>query len=75
MRKFIFHNTKSIEQDLEIKLPVREHLKKRKRNVDINTLLNRVKIKEQDDLKKKLIFCGFGILLLSCMGTFISIIK
>jgi hypothetical protein len=45
------------------------------RNVDINMLLNRVKVDQLIEKKKRFIFFGLGILLLALMGTFLTIIK
>jgi|TARA_B100000780_G_C21092785_1_gene440495 hypothetical protein len=45
------------------------------RNVDINMLLNRVKVDQLIEKKKRFIFFSLGILLLALMGTFLSIIK
>ena len=71
----IFHNSKSIEKNLDEKGI--SYLKKLDKDeiVDINKLLNRVKISEQDEKKQRIIFFSFGILLLTCMGIFVSIIR
>ena len=44
-------------------------------NVDINTLLNRVKINKKNEAKKKIIFFSFGVLFLSFTGIILSIVK
>ena len=43
--------------------------------VDINILLNRVKLEEKNEIKKKIIFFSFILLALGLFGTFITIIK
>ena len=75
MRKNIFHNDISAEKKLDKKNI--SHLLNiaPKRNVDINRLLNRVKTDKEDEKKKSFIFFGLGFLLLSLMGTFVTIIR
>ena len=46
-----------------------------KRIVDINKLLNRVKINQKNETKRKIIFYSLTILGLSLIGYFISILK
>ena len=46
-----------------------------KRNVDINLLLNKVKINKKEEAKKKIIFSIYGFLILSSMVIFILAIK
>ena len=43
--------------------------------VDINILLNRVKIEKKNQNKKKILSLSLGILLITLMGIFISVIK
>ena len=43
-----------------------------KENVDINTLLNRVRINKKNDKIQKIVLFSFGILLLSFVGIFVS---
>ena len=75
MDNSIFHNSKSIEKKLDVK--EFSYLQKLDKNkiVDINNLLNRVKVSEKDEKKQRIIFFSFGILLLTSMGIFVSIIK
>tara|TARA_B110000971_G_C19816668_1_gene411371 strand:- start:452 stop:679 length:228 start_codon:yes stop_codon:yes gene_type:complete len=71
----IFYNKKSIDKNLDIKIsPYLVNVEK-DMIVDINNLLNRVKVDQYDEKKKKFIFFGYGILLMVSMGIFISIIK
>tara|TARA_B110000971_G_scaffold193368_1_gene206252 strand:- start:244 stop:471 length:228 start_codon:yes stop_codon:yes gene_type:complete len=75
MDNSIFHNSKSIEKKLDVK--EFSYLQKLDKNkiVDINNLLNRVKVSEKDEKKQRIIFFSFGILLLTSMGIFVSIIR
>ena len=56
MQKAYFHNGKSINQNINTKkLPLIGDID-RKKVVDINKLLNRVKIDQRNDTKKKSFF-------------------
>ena len=46
-----------------------------KRIVDINKLLNRVKIDQKNETKRKIIFYSIVILGLSLLGTLITLLK
>ena len=75
MKKDIFYNNKSVAKKLGIEeLSTLGNVDK-KINVDINKLLNRVKIDQQAETKKKFIFFSFGIFLLAVMGTSVSIVR
>ena len=70
-----FHNEKSIDQNTNTKrLSEAQHINKRQ-VVDINKLLNRVKIDQKNETKRKIIFYSFVILGLSLSGTLITILK
>jgi len=80
MQKYFFHNSKSIDKIIDDKsiknksfIQV-EYLEKKK-VVDINKLLNRVKIQQKNESKKRLIFYSSTILILGLIITFITIIK
>ena len=82
MQKTIFHNIKHSEGVLNKenlhtnKEKLHSQLQINKKNrVDINTLLNRVKMNQKNEQKQKVIFFGFGLSLISLMGTFILIIR
>ena len=75
MRKTIFHNNRSTSQNEDIKNLEQVFFVNQKVNVDINKLLNRVKIKEKKEKKEKFIFLGAAILVLGLMGIFITFIK
>ena len=75
MRKVYFHNEKSIDQNTNTKrLSEAQHVGE-KQVVDINRLLNRVKINQKNEIKRKIIFYSVIIFGLSLIGKFIAIIK
>ena len=75
MRKVYFHNEKSIDQNINTKrLSEAQHIGERQ-VVDINKLLNRVKIDQKNETKRKIIFYSFTILGLSLLGTLITLLK
>ena len=75
MPKVYFHNKKSIDQNINIKrLSETQHVGERQ-VVDINKLLNRVKIDQKNETKRKIIFYSFIILGLSLLGTLITFLK
>ena len=75
MRKVYFHNGKSIDQNINTKrLSEVQHIGE-KQVVDINKLLNRVKIDQKNETKRKIIFYSFIILGLSLLGTLITVLK
>ena len=75
MRKVYFHDGKSIDQNINTKrLSEAENISK-KQVVDINKLLNRVKIDKKNETKRKFIFYSLTILSLSLFGTLITVLK
>jgi len=75
MQKVYFHNGKSIDQNINTKrLSEAQHVSE-KQVVDINKLLNRVKIDQKNETKRKIIFYSFTILGLSLLGTLIAFLK
>ena len=75
MRKVYFHNEKSIDQNINTKrLSEAQHIGERQ-VVDINKLLNRVKIDQKNETKRKIIFYSVIILGLSLLGTLITFLK
>ena len=75
MRKVYFHNGKSIDQNINTKrLSEAQHVNERQ-VVDINKLLNRVKIDQKNETKRKIIFYSFVILGLSLLGTLITFLR
>ena len=70
-----FHNNKSIDQNINIKrLSKVQHIGE-KQVVDINKLLNRVKINQKNETKRKIIFYSSIVLGLSLLGTLITFLK
>ena len=75
MPKAYFHNSKSIYQNINIKRLSEAQSVGKKEIVDINKLLNRVKINKKNEIKQKIIFYSFSILGLSLFGTLITFLK
>ena len=77
MRRFYFHNHNQIlnEDSDKEKLSIQRTKIESKGVVDINILLNRVKIKERNEAKQKIIFFSFVSFALILFGTFITIMK
>ena len=75
MKKVYFHNGKSIDQNINTKrLSEVNHIGE-KQVVDINKLLNRVKLDQKNETKRKIFFYSFTILGLSLFGTLITLLK
>ena len=75
MRKVYFHNGKSIDQNINTKrLSEAQHVSE-KQVVDINKLLNRVKIDQKNETKRKIIFYSSTVLGLSLIGILITLLK
>ena len=75
MQKMYFHNYKLIDQNINTKKLPKVHNISEKQVVDINKLLNRVKIDKRKETKKKFFFYSLTILALGFFSTFIMIIK
>ena len=75
MPKVYFHNEKSIDQNINTKRLSEVQQVSEKQVVDINKLLNRVKIDQKNETKKKFIFYSLTILSLSLLGTLIAVLK
>ena len=75
MPKVYFHNEKSIDQNINTKrLSEAQHIGERQ-VVDINKLLNRVKIDQKNETKRKIISYSFTVLALFLLGTLISFLR
>ena len=75
MRKVYFYNDKSIDQNINTKrLSEAQHVSV-KQVVDINKLLNRVKIDQRNETKRKIIVYSSTVLGLSLLRTFITLLK
>ena len=75
MRNNIYHNKILTEKHLDKNFFSPTNNVNPKIIVDINKLLNRVKIDQKIEKKKKFIFFCLGLLLLGTMGSFVSIIN
>ena len=75
MQKAYFHDRKhNSEKKIQKKTIPLQYIDQ-KRIVDINKLLNRVKIDQKNERKRKIIFYSFVILGLSLLGTLITFLK
>ena len=70
-----FHNNKSIDQNINTKKLSKVQNISERQVVDINKLLNRVKIDQKNETKRKIIFYSLTTLALGLFSTFIMIIK
>ncbi|QIZ21542.1 hypothetical protein E5R92_07080 [Candidatus Pelagibacter giovannonii] len=75
MQKVSFHNRKSIDQNINTKKLSEAQRVSEKQVVDINKLLNRVKIDQKNETKRKIIFYSSTVLGLSLLGTLITVLK
>ena len=75
MQKTYFHDKKHISEKKVQKKTIPLQYIDQKRIVDINKLLNRVKIDQKNEKKQKIIFYSFIILGLSLLGTLITLLK
>ena len=75
MRKVYFHNEKPIDQNINKKRLSETQRISEKQVVDINKLLNRVKIDKKNETKRKIIFYVLSILGLCLFGSLITFLK
>jgi hypothetical protein len=75
MQRYYFHNNKPTSENKVEKKSTQILKIETKSPVDINILLNRVKIEEKNETKKKVIFLSLVTLALCLFGTFIIMIK
>ena len=75
MQKTYFHDKKHISEKKVHKKTIPAQYIDQKRIVDINKLLNRVKIDQKNKTKRKIIFYSSTILGLSLLGTLITFLK
>ena len=75
MQKTYFHDSKHFSEKKVQKKTIPLQYIDQKRIVDINKLLNRVKIDQKNEKKQKIIFYSFTILGLSLLGTLITLLK
>ena len=70
-----FHNNKSTDQNINTKKLSKVQNISEKQVVDINKLLNRIKIDHKNETKRKIVFYSLSILGLSLLGTLITFLK
>jgi len=75
MPKVYFHNEKSIDQNINTKKLSKAQNISERQVVDINKLLNRVKIDQKNEKKRKIIFYSSTVLGLSLLGTLITFLR
>ena len=75
MQKTYFHNQKHINEKKIQKKIIPLQYNGKKRIVDINILLNRVRVDEIKETKRKIIFYSSSILSLGLFSIFIMFIK
>ena len=75
MQKTYFHNRKHTSENKVHKKTIPLQYIDQKRIVDINKLLNRVRIDKKNETKRQIIFYSAAILALTLFSTFIVAIK
>ena len=75
MKKVNFHDEKSLDQNINTKRLTEAQYIGEKQVVDINKLLNRVKIDQKNETKRKIISYSLIVLGLSLSGTLITLLK
>ena len=75
MQKNFFHNNKPFSRTIGTKQTLQHQKIDQKRVVDINKLLNRVRIEEKEEIKRKVFFYSSVILAIGLLASFILIIK
>ena len=75
MLKSYFHNNKSITENKSQKKSIPIQHVSQKINVDINILLNRIRINKKSEIKKKIIFYSLTILAVGLFSTLVVIMN
>ena len=75
MQKTYFHDKKHISEKKVQKKTISLQYIDQKRIVDINKLLNRIKIDQKNETKRKIIFYSSTVLGFSLLGTLIAFLK
>ena len=75
MMKSYLHNNKYKNEDKDIKKINQIRNITSKSIVDVNILLNRVKIAKKNEIKRKIIFFVFTILAIFLFGTIMTLVK
>ena len=68
MQKTYFHNNKHISEKNDQKKAITVEQINQKKRVDVNKLLNRVRIEKKDENKRKIIFYSSIILTISTLA-------
>jgi hypothetical protein len=75
MPKYYYHNYKSIDESIDEKnFPIIKAAVQ-KRTVDINMLLNRVKLEKKTEITQKIIYYSLTFSLICLMGIFIAFVR
>ena len=75
MPKYYYHNYKSIDESIDEKnFPIIKAAVQ-KRTVDINMLLNRVKLEKKNEITQKIIYYSLTFSLICLMGIFIAFVR
>ena len=75
MKKVFYYKERLIDQNINTKKLSKVQNISEKQVVDINKLLNRVKIDQKNETKRKIIFYSSTVLGLSLLGTLITFLK
>ena len=75
MKKISVLNSKFIHESIIKKNYLQSNYFNPNRAVDINKLLNRVKVEKKNEIKKQIIFFSSIVLIIGFLGTFITIVK
>ncbi len=75
MSNYFFHNNKLNNENIDMKISHNTNSLNQNINVDINKLLNRIKINEKKEKEQKFILFGITVSILGLMGIFIAFIK
>jgi|TARA_B110000037_G_scaffold216551_1_gene275902 hypothetical protein len=75
MQKTYFHNSRYTRENKDERKPFEAQSIDKKRIVDINKLLNRVKADKKNEKKKQIIFFSLSTLGLILIASFITFIK
>ena len=75
MQKTYFHDRKHISEKKINKKTIPLQYTDQKRIVDINKLLNRVKLEKKTEITQKIIYYSLTISLICLMGAFIAFVR
>ena len=75
MPKYYYHNYKSIDESIDEKNFPTIKAAVQKTTVDINMLLNRVKLEKKTEITQKIIYYSLTFSLICLMGVFIAFVR